>query len=347
MQVKLQHYDGPESFMTSLTAGEHTFDLILTAAPLLDNLRTTEKIAPINELFPPSFLNSFAAATLGGASYDEQLWGVPDTTGFHLLLFYNRALVETPPETMAEVFDLADATSSGSPSTLALNSSDPVWLLPWLAAAGSWPVDEEGRPTLDPEAAEAALELYLDWHDPTDGLAAVQTYEEMRRAFVDGNAGLMIDGEWAIRELQAVPDISWGVTLLPAVEIADNDSQPAAPLILGRYWAISSALSGDKTVAATTFLEFVTEPERQLVWTERFGLLPTHRQALDNPQIVNDSVLRVDASQMLAGRSVPLGINANTLLDALRGPLEAALAGEMTAQEAAEAMQLNLESVDW
>jgi hypothetical protein len=46
---------------------------------------------------------------------------------------------------------------------------------------------------------------------------------------------------------------------------------------------------------------------------------------------------------MQAGRTVPLGVNANTILDAMREPLRGVINGELTPQEAAEMMQANME----
>ncbi|MCB9078028.1 MAG: extracellular solute-binding protein [Anaerolineaceae bacterium] len=336
-QVEVQHYDSSEEFMTSLTAGQLEFEVVLAAAPLLSNLWATEQAAPLADYFPPSFLDAFAGATLAGASRDNQLWGLPDTTGFHLLLFYNRALIDTPPGSVADMVDQAESLTEDTQWGLGLNSYDPIWLLPWLGAVGGWLTDETGEPSLDPAAVEAALELYLGWHNQTRGIAPRQTYEAMRQGFLDGKTAMIIDGEWAVSELSQVENFDWGLARLPDVE-----GQPATPLILGRYWAINPTVTGDRALAVTAFLEHVTEPERQLAWTTQFGLLPTRREALDDPQITNDPVLRVDAAQMLAGRSAPLGANVNTLLDAMREPLRAALDGQMTAQEAAAAMTANL-----
>ncbi|MCB0192190.1 MAG: extracellular solute-binding protein [Anaerolineae bacterium] len=312
----------------------------------MSNLVATDKITAIDDFFPPSFLDAFAAVTLTGSERDDKLWGLPDTSGFHLLLFYNRDRVDTPPQTMDDLIDVVETLGDGSQRGLALNSYDPLWLLPWLSAAGAWPIEEDGRLSLDPTAAEIALDLYLSWHAEADGIAAVQTYETMRQSFLNGEAVFMIDGEWAIQELSFVPDIDVGIARLPTVDLPEEDDQPATPLILGRYWAMSSTLSGNQTLAATTFLEFITEPDRQLEQISQFGLLPTRRDALDNPKIVNDSIQRVNAAQMQAGRPVPLGVNVNALLDAMRTPLQAALEGEITAQEAAETMQKNIEALN-
>jgi ABC-type glycerol-3-phosphate transport system substrate-binding protein len=86
----------------------------------------------------------------------------------------------------------------------------------------------------------------------------------------------------------------------------------------------------------------MTRPERQLAWTAQFGLLPTRRQALNDPLITSDSGLRISAEQMQAGRVISLGTNANAILNAMSEPLRRAIDGELTPPEAAEMMQRNV-----
>jgi ABC-type glycerol-3-phosphate transport system substrate-binding protein len=338
----LQRYSSPESFMTPLTAGQIDFEVILAPQALLSNLWTAEQIAPMSDFFPPSFVDSFAAITLQGASRDELLWGLPDTTGFHLLLFYNKDLVDTPPTSTADMIKLAGTLREGSRWGLGVNSYDPLWLLPWLTPYGGWLVDETGHPSLNTPAMEAALALYLEWQDRDEGTAPIETYNQVRDRFLAGNLGMMIDGEWAIAELDRASRIDWGVAVLPTVD-GEEGPQPAAPLILGQYWAVSRGVTGDQALAAAAFLEFMTQPERQLAWASAFNLLPTRREALDSPLIINDPVWRVNATQMRAGRALPLGTNASFLLDAMRDPLRAALDGELAPAEAIKRMQANTE----
>jgi maltose-binding protein MalE len=189
----------------------------------------------------------------------------------------------------------------------------------------------------------AALQLYASWHESPPGIAPLQSYDEMHTRFLNGDIGLMIDGEWAIKELERTQKVEWGVVSLPAVSETE-ETLAAAPLVLGRYWAISpAAATGDRALASTTFVEFMTRPERQLTWTRQFGLLPSRREALDEPFITNDPILRVSARQMQAGQAVPLETNTNLLLDAMREPLRGLLEGELTPEEAAELMQMNAE----
>jgi len=346
--VTLQHYDTPENLMTPLMAGEISFDVALVSPGLLGNLRTADHIAPMSNFFPASFINDFIGVTLVGASQDDELWGLPDTAGFHLLLFYNRDLVDTPPATTAELFKVAQDFTSNPTSTdaaewgLGVNSYDPLWVIPWLAPYGGWLTDEEGQPNLDSPAMEAALTLFLSWQGRLTGIAPVATYEEVRAGFLNGDIAMVIDGEWAIGELARTDKVNWGVASLPAVGEA-GESQPAAPLVLARYWAISRDSSGDRALASAAFLEYITKPERQLDWTAQFGLLPTRVSALDDLIIANNSALRTSVAQMRAGQGIVLDVNADALLNAMRDPLRGVIDGELTPQEATTLMQANLE----
>lgn len=347
-KVRLEHYDSPEDFMTPLMAGETGFDVAMGAPVLLGSLWAAKQVAPMSDFFSASFMDSFASVSLEGAERGGEVWGLADTTGFHLLLFYNRDLVDRPPLRTADLMELAEelsknrqARQEGPQWGLGVNSYDPLWVVPWLAGEGGWLTSGASRVTLDTPAMEAALSLYLTWHEPARGLAPVVSYEEMRTQFLAGEMAMMIDGEWALAELAGVTELEWGVAPLPAVGDAE-ESEAATPLVLSRYWAISRSASGDRAAAAAAFLEHVTRPERQLDWAGRFGLLPTRREALDDPVIVNDALLRVSAEQMLAGRTIPLGVNPDALLNAMREPLRGLLEGELTPAEAAEMMQGNV-----
>ena len=334
--ITLRHYDSPDA----LNLG--SFDIVLVSPPLLNALWSKARLAPLSDFFPPSFIDGFAAPTLEGARQDDEVWGLADTAGFHLLLFYNRVLVNTPPNDTEEMFELAQNLSGDDRWGLGVNSYDPLWVVPWLVPYDGWLTDETGQPTLDTAAMAAALTLFQRWQGP-NAIAPVFTYDEARTQFIAGKVGMLIEGEWAIDEFSQVDSLDWGVTLLPVPDDAAN-SQPPAPLILARYWAISRTASGNESAAIAAFLEYVTQPERQLTWTRRFGLLPTRREALNDPIIVTNPILRTSATQMLAGRSLPLGIDANMLLDRMRGPLRGLVEGQLTPEEAAQGMQKSINS---
>lgn len=340
--VAQQHYESPQDFMTPLMAGTLDFDLVLAPPVLLGNLWATRQLAPASDFFPPAFFDKFVAVALEGARRDNRVWALPDTAGFHLLLFYNKDLVDSPPATTADLLDLAHTLTGDGRWGLGVNSYDPLWLTPWLTPYGGWLTNAAGKPSLNTPAMEQALTLVLGWHGRAAGspnaISPVVTYDDARAQFLQGRAAMLIDGEWALVELAQTEKVSWGVARLPDVSLGP-ETQPAAPLVLARYWGVSRQVSGNQAQAITDFLDFITGAERQLAWTARFGLLPTRREALDAPAIVNNPLLRVSAQQMRAGRAVPLGVNADALLTAMRDPLRQALETGLSPADAAAMMQ--------
>lgn len=350
-RVRQKQYGSPESFLTSLTVGEIRFDLVLASSTLLNSLWTGNHLAPMSNFFPPTFIDEFVPITLTGGGREEELWGLPDTAGFHLLLFYNRDLVDTPPSSTDQLFNQSQSLQRRGTVRwgVGVNSFDPLWLVPWLAPEQNWPIDRRGQAQLDIPAMESALTLFLKWHgrngdkiNPRAAIAPVVTYEEARNLFLQGHAAMMIDGDWAIVELAGIDTINWGVAPLPELS-QDEKTLQAAPLVLARYWSISRSTTGNRALAVAALVEYLTRPERQLASTEQFGLLPSRRQALADPIIANNPVLRISAAQMQAGRGVPLGINANAILEAMRDPLQGALDGDLTPAQATEMMQLQFD----
>lgn len=342
-RVTLEQYTGPENFMAPLLAGETQFDITLASPVLLSSLWSGQQLAPMSDFFSAAFMDQFASIAVAGASRDNQVWGLPDTAGFHLLLFYNRDLVDRPPSSTEELQELGLELTGSNRWGLVVNSYDPLWLVPWLTASGGWLTNPDGEPALNTEAMVEALTLFAGWHSGPERIAPAATYQEARGHFLAGRAAMMIDGEWAITELAQTDRINWAVALLPGLG-RPAESQPAAPLVLARYWAISRSATGNRALAAAEFIEFMTRPERQLAWTRRFGLLPTHRAALDDPSIISNPALRTSVEQLRAGRAASLGTRTNALLNAMREPLQEVIEGRLTPAQAAEAMQqLSLE----
>lgn len=332
--IDYQHYDQPQTLAAAILEGRVDYDILLTSTSLLRGLQQAGKLQPVDAFFPPGFLDEFAGVTLTGATRQKQVWGLPDTAGFHLLLFYNKDLLESPPVTVTDMQSLAETLTTDSRQGLVFNAYDPLWVLPWLGGYGGNLVDEAGKPALNSPAMVSALTL----HQSLSNRIGPLNYVEARDLFSRRQAAMILDGEWAITELAAQSVVAWGVAPLPVV--GDDKRQPA-PLVLARYWAIGAETSGRRAEAAIKFMEFITDPNRQLVWTEAFGLLPTRRDALNAPLILTSPALRTSAAQMQAGVGLPLEVNAETLLDSMRQPLQQLLTGELSPAEAAAQMQEN------
>ncbi len=334
--VNVQHYDDAAQLADAIIGGRVDFDLLLGAAPLVSPLQQANKLQPMSAFFPPSFLDAFAGVTLSGISREGEKWGLPDTAGFHLQLFYNQDLIETPPTTFDDLLSVAQESFGFGKRGVVLNSFDPLWVLPWISGE-NWIVDADGTIVLNTPSMISALEKHAQLSfSPENANPKLLDYVTARQLFEQGDAAILMDGEWMLESLTRNGDVNWAVASLPT---------GASPLVLGRYWAVSTDTGGRQTEGAIRFLEYITGAEHQLLWTTKFGLLPTRRDALTSPQVRGDENLRVSALQLQQGRGVPLGVDVDSLLQAMRLPLDQFLEGNISAEEAAESMQSAVDEI--
>jgi arabinogalactan oligomer/maltooligosaccharide transport system substrate-binding protein len=342
ISIKVHHYASGDEFIEAVRGGETEFNLAIGHVALVELLRTEGLIRPVGDVFEEGFLDGFAQPSVEGVSRGDEIWGVPFSAGLHLLLYYNRELVEEPPQDTATLIQMAQELTSGERYGLAMNYRDPLWLVPWLSGFGGWLVDEDGQPTLDTAAMVEALRFLHDLKFEYGVLPPEADYDLADRLFREGKAALLVNGHWVLTGYREMENLEWGVAPLPTV--TETGLAPS-PLVMGQYVVIGSDASEQKLEAVRLLVEFVTSSQRQLEWMRQFDTLPTNKSVLDDESIHSDPLRQVSVAQMLTGRGASLGSNPTTLLEAMREPLEAIMANQMTPTEAARQMQERAEEM--
>lgn len=339
--VEMMHYASGDELIEGLRSGEAGLDLAIGHAALVESLWAEGLIRPMGDVFERGFLDGFAQPSVEGVSRGDEIWGVPFSAGSHLLLYYNKELVEEPPQDTATMTVMAQELTDGERYGLAMNYRDPLWLVPWLSGFGGWLVDEEGQPTLDTAAMVEALRFLHDLKFEYGVLPPEADYDLADGLFREGKAAMLVNGHWALAGYREIEDLEWGVAPLPVTETGLAPS----PLVVGQYFVIGSDVFGQKLETAKSLVEYMTASQRQLEWMRQFDTLPTKKEALNDESVHSDPLGQVSVAQMLAGRGASLGSNPTMLLEAMRGPLEAVMADQMTPTEAARQMQEKAEAM--
>jgi ABC-type glycerol-3-phosphate transport system substrate-binding protein len=334
--IEVHHYASGDELIEAIRGKEMEFDLAIGHAALVEPLWAEELIRPVGDVFEGGFLNGFAQPSLDGVSRGDQAWGVPFSAGLHLLLYYNKQLVEEPPQDTATMIMAAQELTSGERYGLVMNYRDPLWLVPWLSGFGGWLVDEEGQPTLDTAAMVEALRFLQELKFEYEVLPPEADYDLADKLFREGKAALLINGHWALAGYRETEDLEWGVAPLPTV--TETGLAPS-PLVTGQYFVIGPGVSGQELETARALVEYMTASQRQLEWVRQSDTLPTNKEALNDESVHSDPLWQVSVAQMLAGRGTSLGSNPTVLLEAMREPLAAVMEGQMTPTEAARQMQ--------
>ncbi len=143
-----------QDFQTAALAGSPP-DLLWTVNDHAGPFTTAELIVPVDDLVD---LGQYADGALAAVELNGQHWGVPISNGNHLMLYYNKDLVPTPPADTDDLLAMADDLKAQGVTPLVYNQTEPFWLVPWLGGFGGAVFAEDGvTPTLNTPEMVATL----------------------------------------------------------------------------------------------------------------------------------------------------------------------------------------------
>ena len=292
-------------------------------------------VTPITDLFDDAFLADFFEGSLGPAVVGGTLWGVPDNYGNHLMLLYNKALIAEAPATFEDLIAEATALNDGTIQGFAYNLNEPYWGAGFYGAFGGWPLDENDVPTFDNQA-------FIDYLDFVAGLKADNVVPEecdyncADTLFKEGNAAMIINGDWSIGGYVEALGENLGTAPVPSIAGVNYTEMTA-----GKYYMVSNLVLEDdaKKAAVVEFITFMTSVDVQSRWLSDWSRLPSNVELAADPSIAEDAVLAGSMAALSNGRGQPAAAEMRCAWDAWRPSLEGVMAGTLTAVDAAASAQ--------
>ncbi len=268
---------------------------------------------------------------------DGELYGIPISNENHLMLLYNRQLVDSAPQDTDEMIEIAGELTEGNRYGLAYNMTEPFWLVPWLGGFGGSVFAEDGiTPTLDTPEMVATLHFLYDLTHVHEITPEEADYGTMDTLFREGNAAMIINGDWSLGEYRDHFGDDLGVAPIPTV--SETGLEPA-PYTSGKYFMMSDTVVGELREAIGEFIAWVLTEERQLEMADELTRLPGRLSALEHEQISGDPVLAGSAAAMANGIPNPAATEMRAIRDAMLPSQNAVLAGTVSPEDAAAEMQ--------
>lgn len=313
-------------------------DLLWTTNEELQQFAASDLLRAVDFITATQFVSpAIAGGTRGG-----ELYGVPVATGNNLVLYYNKKLLKEPPresDTLTRLGATLTKETLGQ-YTLAYDTTDPFWLLPWLGAYKSGPLADDGRtPTLNTRAMTETLKLLKTWQDKKVSLPDADL-PIADAVFTDGRAAMIINGDEALPAYLARFGNDLGVTRLPQISKQDNPR----PYTGGIYFALPAGVQGEKLTVAEAFINFITSKPIQVDMAKKFRRLPALQAAVQDAAITNDALLKGLSDQMLQGIAPPDSLVLTCVWEAIRPNQIAVLKGALELDAAAQAMQTSAEN---
>ncbi len=323
-----------EDYQTAALAGTAP-DLLWTVSDHAGPFVTADLIQPVEDLFDMS-------QYVKSVEMKGHTWAVPISTGNHLMLMYNKNLISAAPKNTDEMIEIGKEQTGGDNYGLVFNLGEAFWSVPWLGGFGGQVFEEDGvTPSLDTPEMKKTLS-FLRSLKFEHGITPTECdYNGADTLFKDGKAAMTVNGDWAIGEYQKILGDSLGVAPLP--KISETGNWPA-PYTAGTYFMIPKDLDSAKEKAVKDFVQYVTSREKQKEMLTEFSRLPGLLEAMDDPAIKNDPILKGSAEQVAKGVPQPNVLEMRAVWDAINPQTSAVMAGSASPEEAAETMQKAAES---
>ncbi len=333
LRTHYQNEDLRQQFQTASISGSPP-DILLSPSDPAGVYSVAGFLLPVDGLFD---LSRFNRPVVEAITLEGKAWGVPMSNGNHLMLYYNKRLAPVPPRSTDELEKFCASRGKGAERTpcLALFMGEPYWLMPWVHAFGDWPID--GRsPTLDTAAMRGALGYMLSLKFDKKILPMECDYNCMDSLFKESKAAFAINGDWALPVYEKQLGADLGVARIPMLSAT---RRWPAPMVSGKYFLLSSGLSGEKLDLARRLVELAVSERMQVEQVLRLRRLPALAAAARSRAVAQDANLAASMDQVLAGRPMPMATEMRAVWDAVRPLYARVLAGQMTPEDASRRMQ--------
>jgi maltose-binding protein MalE len=326
-------------FQTATLAGGGP-DLVYGPSDKIGPYSVMKLITPLEDKLDASFFEMYEKSSL--ATLDGHVYAVPDQIGNHLMLVYNKKLVDSEPNDTDEWIEMCkritvDDNGDGIPERygVVFNSVEPFWLVPFLGGFGGWVMDEEHNPTLDTPEMVKALAFMAGLRNRHKILPRECNYELSDTMFKKGQAAFIVNGPWSLKAyIEAGMDI--GVMALPM--ITESGMHPS-PMVSSKGYSINVNVKEKKLEAVLDLLVYLTSEKVQREITTELKILPAVSTLYNDEVLLSDPILKGSMEQARHGRSMPVVPEMRAIWDVMRPFYQSVMGGKMDPAEAAEGMQ--------
>lgn len=264
--------------------------------PGVGNLALTGLVQPME--VSEEILERYSEGSTEALSYEGELYGLPAVVET-LALYYNEDLISEEPETMEDLEVIAEDLTDASDDQFGFlfPATDFYYSFPFMAGHGAYIfAEEEGVYDqndigLANDGAVEAGELIQNWYESGYLMSGVD-HDIAQGLFSDGNVGAIINGPWALRELEEALGDSLSTAPLPQLE---NGEYPKT--FLGtKGWMLSQY--SEYPEAATELAVYLTSEESLQQFYEETGEMPANSALLESEEFQNDPLLTGFATQL-------------------------------------------------
>ncbi|MFC4737436.1 ABC transporter substrate-binding protein [Bacillus daqingensis] len=295
-------------------------------------------------------LDDYFEGTVDSGTFDGRMWAMPKFTDAGLL-YYRSDIVDGPPETWDELIDMAGeyAGEEGTDFGYLMQANQYEGLvvnaIEFFGAYGAEVIDEDQNVTINSPEAVAALEKMIEIVQSDFVPGDILNFDEpaTHTAFLEGQSVFARNWPYmqAMTEDEEISQVQGNVefALLPA-----GDEGSAAGL---GGWMTMINRNSEHPEEAWEFVKFMTGPEGQKITAIEGGSAPTLRDLYEDEEVQDAAPLFADEEFVATlENAVPRPVTPiyPQISDIMQIELSRALSGDISAEEAIENMEQEIQS---
>lgn len=226
------------------------------------------------------------AATVGG-----KLYAFPATADNGYFLYYNKAVFEHAPNTLAEILSLC---TDGR--RFAMKVSDSWYLASFFLTAGCTFSEDKKIDFNSEDGVAAARAVNALCRDPRFVNFGADFDPSVIAGFGDGSVIAAVSGTWNAEKIAAeIGEENLGATKLPVIEIDGVETQMIG---FAGYKLVGVNAASRSPEDAVKLAAWLTNEENQLKRLRLRSMAPTNKRAAEDPSVMESPVLSALAEQM-------------------------------------------------
>ena len=342
-----------DRIVSSFLTPQPTYDLIIVDNPWMYDFASGGFLEPLDDLIAATEgydYNDYAAPLRDIATVDGKVYGIP-FYNYGLGLIYRKDLYQAaglqPPTTLDELVSAATTLNTGGRAGLAMQPQKGYKIFEewgnYLFAAGGSIQNADNTVALDSPEARRALQTYIDLYTSVAPANSLNwAFDEALRAVGSDQAAQMISYNWMLPTLNKPGgpggDLAGQYALAPV---------PGGKAILGAwYWSIpSNSTQKDAAWAFTSWLTSKAQDTARVI----AGGAPVRASVMTDPNVWAKGFGQdyYETAAKILANSAPLadGPNAEESINVVGDALNAAVAGQLSVDEAITQAAKNMQAV--
>ncbi|MCB9530042.1 MAG: extracellular solute-binding protein [bacterium] len=285
-------YDAFADKITAAIPRDKGPDLFIAAHDRIGDWAAKQVIEPVDFWLTDDIRGRYLPPTMKALTYDDAVYGLPMAFKM-VVLFYNPALVPSPPATTDDMIAAAKkATDAGKQRFgLVYENANFYYQMAWMHGFGGEVFNKRGKPTLGSDEVINSLAFARRLARDEGIMPQEVTASLVTTLFNKGQAGMVISGPWFMGEID--PSVRYQVATLPTISQNGKKAQPA----LTAEAIIMSAKSAHKKEAFEV-MQYLTGVEAGVVMATEGRQPVARREVYDDARVKGDATLQVFRRQL-------------------------------------------------